>query len=123
MQERQDKMEKEISELKKEINGVKKSADDASKKCMEIMRKEMAEVVKSMSEDMNEIKTSLAEEATKLETAIEAKRVDSVGKEEVFNCVRELSEDVVGISNEANKAVEKKVILVAEELEIEKRTK
>ena len=77
--------------------------------------------MKLMSEDMNEIKTSLAQEATKLETAIEAKLVDSVGKEEVFSCVRELSEDVVGISNEANKAVEKKVILVAEELEIEKR--
>ena len=30
-------------------------------------------------------------------------------------------EEVVGISNDANKAVEKKVILVAEELEIEKR--
>ena len=58
MQERQDRMEKEISELKKEINGVKKCADDASKKCIEIMRKEMADVVKLMSEDMNEIKTS-----------------------------------------------------------------
>ena len=32
-----------------------------------------------------------------------------------------LREEVVGISNEANKAVEQKVILVAEELEIEKR--
>ena len=39
----------------------------------------------------------------------------------MFSCVRELREEVVGISNEANKAVEKKVILVAEELEIEKR--
>ena len=86
-------------------------------------RNEMADVVKSMSEDMNEIKTSLAEEASKLEIAIEAKLVDSVGKEEVFSCVRELREEVVGISNEANKAVEKKVILVAEELEIEKRKK
>ena len=46
MQERQDRMEKEISELKKEINGVKKCADDASKKRIEIMRKEMADVVK-----------------------------------------------------------------------------
>ena len=82
----------------------------------------MADVVKSMSEDMNEIKTSLAQEATKLETAIEAKLVDSIEKEEVFRCVRELREEVVGISKEANKAVEKKVILVAEELEIEKRT-
>ena len=123
MQERQDRMEKELSELKKEINGVKKCVDDASKKCMEIMRKEMADVVKSMSEDMNEIKTSLAQEATKLETAIEAKLVDTLGKEEVFSCVRELKEEVVGISNEANKAVDKKVILVAEELEIEKRKK
>ena len=70
---------------------------------------------------MNEIKISLAQEATKLETTIEAKLVDSVGKEEVFSCVRELREEVLGISNEANKAVEKKVILVAEELEIEKR--
>ena len=87
---------------------------------MEIMRNELADVVKSMSEDVNEIKTSLAQEATKLETAIEAKLVDSVGKEEVFSRVRELRE-VVGISNEANKAVEKKVILVAEELKIEKR--
>ena len=52
-------MEKEIkiSELKKEINGVRKCADDASKKCIEIMRKEMTDVVMSMSEDMNEIKT------------------------------------------------------------------
>ena len=39
MQERQDRMEKEINELKKEINGVKKCADDASKKCMKFMRK------------------------------------------------------------------------------------
>ena len=121
MQERQDKMENKISKLKKEINGVKKFADDASKKCMEIMRKEMANVVKSMIENMNEIKTSLAQEATKLETAIEAKFVDSVGKEEMFSCVRELREEVVVISNEANKAVEKKIIFVAEELEIEKR--
>ena len=83
----------------------------------------MADVVKSMSEDMNEIKTSLDQDATKLETAIEAKLVDSVGKEEVFSCVREMREEVVGISNEANKAVEKKVIWVAEELEIEKRKK
>ena len=98
-----------------------KSADDASKKCMEIMRKEMADVVKSMSEDMNEIKTLLAQKATNLETPIEAKLVVSVGKEEVFSCVRELRKEVVGISNEANKAVQKKVILVAEELEIEKR--
>ena len=118
--ERQSRMEKEISELKMEINGVKKCADDASKKCIEIMKKEMADVVKSMSEDINEIKTSLAQEAMKLETAIEAKLVDSVGKEEVFSCVRELREEVIGISNEANKAVEKKVILIAEELEIEK---
>ena len=88
---------------------------------MEIMRNEMADVVKSMSEDMNEIKTSLAQEATKLETAIEAKHVDSVGKKEVFSCVRELREEVMGIINEANKTVEKKVILVAEELEIEKK--
>ena len=51
-------MEKELSELKKEINGVWKGADDASKKCIEIMRKEIADVVKSMSEDMNEIKTT-----------------------------------------------------------------
>ena len=80
----------------------------------------IADVVKSMSEDMNDIKTSLAQEATKLETAIEAKLVDSVGKEEVFSCVSELRE-VVGISNEANKAVEKKVILIAEKLETEKR--
>ena len=70
---------------------------------------------------MYEIKTSLAQEATKLETAIEAKLVDSVGKQEVFSYVREMREEVVGISNEANKAVEKKVILIAEELEIEKR--
>ena len=94
--------------------------DDASKKCKKIMRKEIADVVKSISEDMIEIKTSLTQEATKLETVIEAKLVDSVGKEEVFSCVREM-EEVVGISNEANNAVEKKVILVAEELEIEKR--
>ena len=106
MQERPDRMEKEISELKKEINGIKKCADDASKKCMEIMRTEMADVVKSMSEDMNEIKTSLAQEATKLEIAIEAKLVDSVRKEDVFICVRQMKE-VVSISNEANKAVEK----------------
>ena len=39
----------------------------------------------------------------------------------MFSCVRESREEVVGISNEANKAVENKVILVAEELEIEKR--
>ena len=57
---------------------------------MEIMRKEMADVVKSMIEDINEIKTSLDQEATKLETAIEAKLVDSVGKEKVFSCVREM---------------------------------
>ena len=38
----------------------------------------------------------------------------------MFSCVRELRE-VVGISNEANKGVEKKVILVAEEHEIETR--
>ena len=44
-----DKIEKEISELKNEINGVKRCADDASKKCMEIMGKEMADVVTSMS--------------------------------------------------------------------------
>ena len=85
------------------------------------MRKEMADVVKSMNEDMKELKTSLAQEATKLETAIDAKLVDSVGKEELFICVRELREEVVGISNEANKAVKKKVILVTEELKIEKR--
>ena len=47
---------------------------------------------------MDEIKTSLAQEATKLETAIEAKLGDSVGKEEVFCCVRELREKVVGIT-------------------------
>ena len=52
--------------------------------------KKMADVVKSMSEDMNEIKTSLAQEAMKFETAIEAKLVDSVRKEEVFSSVREL---------------------------------
>ena len=46
---------------------------------------------------MDEIKTSLAQEATKLETAIEAELGDSVGKEEVFCCVRELREEVVGI--------------------------
>ena len=102
MQERQDRIENEISELKKEIIGVKKCADGASNKCMEIMRKEIVDVVKSMSEDMNEIKTSLIQETTKLETAIEAKLVDSVGKEEVFSCVREMRE-VMGISNEANK--------------------
>ena len=51
---------------------------------------------------MNEIKTSVAQEATKLETAIEAKLVDSVEKEEVFSCVRELREEVVGIGNKAN---------------------
>ena len=39
----------------------------------------------------------------------------------MIRCVRDLREEVVGISNEANKAVEKKVILVAEELEIETR--
>ena len=44
----------------------KKCADDASKKGMDIMRKEMADIVKSMSEDVNEIKTALAQEATKL---------------------------------------------------------
>ena len=44
-----DKIEKEVSELKKKINRVKMCADDASKKCMKIMRKEMADVVKSMS--------------------------------------------------------------------------
>ena len=70
---------------------------------------------------MNEIKTSLAQEATKLGTDIEANLVDSVGKVEVFSCVRELREEVVGVSNEENKAVEKKVNFVAEELEIEKR--
>ena len=80
MQERRDRMEKEISELKKEINGVKKCADDASKKCIEFMKKEMADVVKSMSEDMNEIKTSLAQEATKLETVIEANLLILLGK-------------------------------------------
>ena len=37
----------------------------------------------------------------------------------MFSSVRELREEVVGISNEANKAVKKKVILVAEEMEIE----
>ena len=45
MQGRQDRMEKEISELKKEVSGVKKSVDDASKKCMETMRKDMADIV------------------------------------------------------------------------------
>ena len=79
--------------------------------------------MKSINEDMNEIKTSLPKEATKLETAIEANLADSVGKEEVFSRARELREEVVEISNEANKAGEKKVILVAEELEIEKRKK
>ena len=88
---------------------------------MEIARKEMTDVVKSMNEDIKETKTSLAQEATKLETTIEAKLVDSVGKEEVFSCVRDLREEVVGISNEANKAVEKNFNLLAEELEIEKR--
>ena len=39
----------------------------------------------------------------------------------MFRCVRELKEEVVGISNDVNKAVEKKVILLAEQLEIEKR--
>ena len=89
MQERQDRMEKEISELKKEINGVKKCVDDASRKYMEIMRKEMAAVVKSMNEDMNKMKTFLAQEAMKLETAIEIKLVDSVGeRESVQLCYR-----------------------------------
>ena len=41
----------------------------------------------------------------------------------MFSCVRELREEIVGISNEANRAVQKKVILVAEELKIEKRKK
>ena len=50
------------------------------------MGKEMADVVKSMSEDMNEIKTSLAQEATKLGTAIEAKLVDSVERGSVQLC-------------------------------------
>ena len=39
----------------------------------------------------------------------------------MFSCVRELREEVVSISNAANKAVEKKVTLVAEELEIKKK--
>ena len=45
---------------------------------------------------MNDIKTSLVQAATKLETAIEAKLVYSVRKEEVFSCVRDLREEVVG---------------------------
>ena len=72
------------------------------------MRKEMADVVKSINEDMNEIKTYLAQEAAKLETVIEAKMVDSVGIEEVFSGVREVREEVVGISNEATKAIERR---------------
>ena len=73
-----------------------------------------------MNVDMKKIKTSLTQAETKLETAIEAKLVDSVEKEEVFNTIRYLREEVVGITNEANRADEKKVILVAEVLEIEK---
>ena len=38
----------------------------------------------------------------------------------MFSRVRELREEVVGISNEANKVVEKKVILVVEELELKR---
>ena len=83
----------------------------------------MTDVVKSMNEDMNETKTFLSQEATKLETAIETALVDSVRKEEVFSCVRQLRVEVVGIGNEENKAVESKVILVQEEIEIEKRKK
>ena len=63
----------------------------------------------------------MAQAETKLETAIEANPVDSVGKEKVFNCVRDLRDEVVDMKHEANKAVEKKVILVAKELEMEKR--
>ena len=77
---------------------------------METMMTEMADIVKSMNEDMNEIKTSLTQAETKLETVIEAKLVDSAGKE-LFNCVMDLR-GVVGITNEANganKAVKKKV--------------
>ena len=69
---------------------------------------------------MNEIKISLVQAETKLETAIEVKLVDSVDKHEVFNCVKDSREEVLGIINRAHKVVEKE-ILVAEELEIEKR--
>ena len=72
---------------------------------MEIMRTKKADVVKSINKYLNEIKTSLAKEATKLESVNEAKLDNSVGKEEVIRCVRDLREEVVGISNEANKAV------------------
>ena len=58
---------------------------------------------------MNEIKTSFAQAEPKLDTAAEAKLVDYVGRQKVFNCVRKLRE-VVGIDNEANKAVEKVIL-------------
>ena len=48
--------------------------------------------------------TSLVQAETKLETAIETKLVDSVGKEEVFDCFRDLREKDVDNSNEANEA-------------------
>ena len=71
------------------------------KKCLEIMRKKLVDVLKSMTKDMNCLKSSLDQTETKLETAKETKLVDSVGKE-VMNCVKDLKDEVVGISNTAN---------------------
>ena len=83
----------------------------------------MADILRSVNDDITVIKTSVTQAETKLETAIEAKLVDSVGKEvsKWSSCVKDLQEEVVGISIEANRAVEKKVNLIAEDLEIEKR--
>ena len=81
-----------------------------AKKCTDSMRKEMADILRSVNEDMIKIKTSVTQIETKLETAIEAKHVDSVGKEvsKWSSCVKDLREEVVGISKEANIAVEKR---------------
>ena len=82
----------------------------------------MADILRSVNEDMIKIKTSVTQTETKVETAIEAKLVDSVGKEvsKWSSCVKDLREAVVGIGNEANRAVKKKMSLIAEDLEIEK---
>ena len=52
-----------------------------AKKFTDSMRKEMADILRSVNDDVTEIKTSVTQTETKLETAIEAKLVDSVGKE------------------------------------------
>ena len=81
-----------------------------AKKCTDSMRKEMADILRSVNEDMIKIKTSVTQTETRLETAIEAKLMDSFGKEvsKWSSCVKDLREEVVSIRKEANIAFEKR---------------